>query len=187
MLCVADAVFIVIMIVARVSTIYLRRQFRSTTTWKVSKRKRSKSEILERGYNDIMTWVMACLSNRTVWVCAVISIGVEARVQLVSSVSTVRTVVGRCSVSCVQALAVSVSWYDACSVTCSVVAVLDLIGTTGGNCCVLVDTLTVPASLVYGSVEVSADGFASSPCCVSTLRGRKVSFGALHEPCQLPS
>lgn len=46
--------------------------------------------------------------------------------------------------------------------TSAVVAVLNLVGTLGSNRCVLVDAYAVTAGLIYSSVEVSTNGFAST-------------------------
>jgi len=62
----------------------------------------------------------------------------------------------------VQALAVSIDWRYAGTVTSAVVAVLDLVGTLGSNRCILVDAYTVTAGLIYCSVEVSTNGLAST-------------------------
>jgi hypothetical protein len=59
-------------------------------------------------------------------------------------------------------LALSVNWRDACTMTRPVVAMLNLVCTLGGNRCVLLDTNTVSAGLIEGSIEVSANSLASS-------------------------
>jgi hypothetical protein len=59
-------------------------------------------------------------------------------------------------------LALSVNWRDACTMTRPVVAMLNLVCTLGGDRCVLLDANTVPAGLVEGSIDVSANSLASS-------------------------
>lgn len=59
-------------------------------------------------------------------------------------------------------LALSVNWRDACTMTRPVVSMLNLVCTLGGNRCVLLDAITVSASLIEGSIEVSANSLASS-------------------------
>ena len=57
---------------------------------------------------------------------------------------------------------VCIDWRNASAVTSAVVAVLNLVGTLGSNRCVLVDAYAVTAGLIYSSVEVSTNGFAST-------------------------
>lgn len=70
---------------------------------------------------------------------AMVQVGVKAGVELVGSVRAVRSVVGRCGLSRVQALAVSIDWRDPGTMAGTVVTVFNLVGSLGSNRCVLVN------------------------------------------------
>lgn len=99
---------------------------------------------------------------------AVVHIRIEARVQLVAGVGAMRTVVGGSGRRRIHAFTVSVNWRDTCTVTGSLIAVVNLMGAMGGNCCVLVDARAVTSCLVYAGIDVSTDSLACSLLRVRT-------------------